>query len=60
MTLYEKIKSIYSQLTNEDFNILLGGTIIIQNDSDGKGVYISKWEHPTLAQPTKEQLEAIE
>ena len=60
MTLYEKIKSIYSQLTNEDFNILLGGTIIIQNDSDGKGDYIAKWEHPTLAQPTKEQLEAIE
>jgi hypothetical protein len=60
MTLYEKIKSIYPQLKTEDFNILLGGTIIIQNDSDGKGDYIAKWEHPTLAQPTKEQLEAIE
>ena len=60
MTLYEKIKSIYPQLKTEDFNILLGGTIIIQNDSDGKGDYIAKWEHPTLAQPTKEQLEVIE
>ena len=59
MTLYEKIKSIYPQLKTEDFNILLGGTIIIQNDSDGKGDYIAKWEHPTLAQPTKEQLDGI-
>ena len=26
------------------------------NDSDGKGDYIAKWEHPTLAKPTAEQL----
>jgi hypothetical protein len=53
MTLYEKIKAIYPQLTNADFGI--AGTIRLQND--GKGDYIAKWEHPTLAQPTKEQLD---
>ena len=52
MTLYEKIKAIYPQL--EDKNFL--DTIRLQNDSDGKGDYIAKWEHPTLARPTDEQL----
>jgi XkdW protein len=57
MTLVEKIKTIYPELTVEDFAF---GNITLQNDLDGKGDYIAKWEHPTLAQPTKEQLEAIE
>ena len=52
MTLYEKIKAIYPQLTDADFGIV--GTIRLQND--GKGDYIAKWEHPTLAKPTEEQL----
>jgi hypothetical protein len=56
--LYDKINSLYDSLVPEDFGPR--GTIILQNDSDGKGDYIAKWEHPTLAQPTKEQLEAIE
>ena len=55
MTLYEKIKTIYPELTNRDFFTV----ITLQNDSDGKGDYIAKWEHPTLAQPTKEQLDGI-
>jgi len=54
MNLYEKIKTIYPQLTDADFGIT--GTIRLQNDSDGKGDYIAKWEHPTLAKPTEEQL----
>jgi hypothetical protein len=53
MTLYNKIKEIYPSLTNEDFD---KGLIILQNDSDGKGDYIAKWEHPTLAKPTDEEL----
>jgi hypothetical protein len=57
MTLYEKIKAIYSELRIEDFGPL--GTIMIQNDSDGKGDYIAKWEHPTLQRPTDEQLAQI-
>ena len=58
MQLYDKIISLYPQLKVEDFGQTV--TIRLQNDSDGKGDYIAKWEHPTLAQPTKEQLEAIE
>ena len=52
MTLIEKIKSLYPQLEDKDFT----NTIRLQNDSDGKGDYIAKWEHPTLARPTEEQL----
>jgi hypothetical protein len=53
--MFEKLKTIYSELTIDDFHPL-HGTITIQNDSDGKGDYIAKWEHPTLAKPTAEQL----
>jgi hypothetical protein len=55
MTLYEKIKAIYPELTNSDFHFTTG-TIQLQNDSDGRGDYIAKWEHPTLAKPTEQQL----
>ena len=55
MTLYEKIKTLYSELTDKDFFTV----ITLQNDSDGQGDYIAKWEHPTLAQPTQEQLDGI-
>jgi hypothetical protein len=55
MTLYEKIVELYPQLTNKDFVPLIG-TIMLQNDSNGKGDYIAKWEHPTLAKPTDEEL----
>ena len=55
MTLYEKIITLYPSLKSEDFGGLFA-TITLQNDSDGKGDYIAKWEHPTLAKPTAEQL----
>jgi hypothetical protein len=54
MTLYEKIKSLYPQLEDKYFLTF----IRLQNDSDGKGDYIAKWDHPTLARPTDEQLGA--
>jgi len=54
--LYDKIKTIYSQLTDHDFMTV----ITLQNDSDGKGDYIAKWEHPTLARPTDEQLAGVQ
>jgi hypothetical protein len=54
--MYEKIIALYPKLTDEDFGPR--GTILLQNDSDGKGDYIAKWEHPTLAKPTDEQLGA--
>jgi len=52
MTLYEKIMALYPSLTIQDFLT----TIRLQNDSDGKGDYIAKWEHPTLPRPTAEEL----
>ena len=53
--LSQKIKFIYPELTDADFAPITG-TILLQNDSDGKGDYIAKWEHPTLPKPTEEQL----
>jgi hypothetical protein len=50
--MYEKIIALYPSLTPHDFMTV----IILQNDSDGKGDYIAKWEHSTLAKPTAEQL----
>jgi len=52
MTLYDKIMAIYPQLEQQDFLT----TIRLQNDSDGRGDYIAKWDHPTLTKPTQEQL----
>jgi len=52
MMLYEKIKTLYPELTDHDFMTV----ITLQNNSDGKGDFIAKWEHPTLARPTEEQL----
>ena len=51
MTLYEKIIALYPELTEDDFIT----TIILQNDSDGKGDYIAEWNH-TLPRPTDEEL----
>lgn len=50
--LYDKIKTIYPNLTDNDFFTV----IRLQNDSDGKGDYIAKWDHPTLPRPTDAQL----
>lgn len=56
MTLYDKIIAIYPELTFKDFFAPDGGTILLRDDSDGKGPYIAKWEHPTLPRPTDEEL----
>ena len=42
--------ALYAELKIEDFANL----ITVQDD--GKGDYIAKWEHPTLARPTDKQL----
>ena len=55
MSLYDKIKQIHPSLTDKDFMTV----ITLQNDSDGKGDYIAKWEHPTLARPTQTQLDGV-
>ena len=51
MTLFDKILALYPSLTQQDFTTV----ITLQNDSDGKGDYIAKWEH-SLPRPTEEQL----
>jgi len=56
MNLYEKIIAIYPELSDYDFR---DGDIMLQNDSDGNGDYIAKWEHPTLTKPTQEQLDGV-
>lgn len=55
MTLYNKIKTLYPELTDRDFLTV----ITLQNDSDGKGDYIAKWEHATLTRPTQTQLDGV-
>jgi hypothetical protein len=50
--LYEKIIALYPELTDTDFLTV----IRLQNDSDSNGDYIAEWNHPTLPQPTEEQL----
>ena len=52
MTLPEKIMALYPELTTQDFLTV----ITLQNDSDGRGDYIAKWNHPTLPKPTEEEL----
>ena len=58
MTLYEKIKQLKPELTDADF--LPEGTIVLQNDSDGKGDYIKEWSHPTVARPTTQELDGVQ
>lgn len=57
MGLYEKILKIYPGLSEKDF-LPSTGTILIQDDSDGRGQYIAKWDH-NYQQPTQEQLDQI-
>ena len=58
MTLVEKILKFYPELSIDDFNTI-EPTIVVQNDMDGRGDYIAKWEHPTLARPTQAQLDEV-
>jgi hypothetical protein len=44
MELWEKIIEAYPELNNEDFD-LRKGSILLQDDSDGVGAYIAKWEY---------------
>jgi hypothetical protein len=43
MSLWETIKEVYPELTSEDFDN--NGSILLQDDSDGVGAYIAKWEY---------------
>ena len=50
--MYDKIMALYPSLTTQDFLTV----ITLQNDSNGNGDYIAKWEHPVFPKPTEEQL----
>jgi len=41
MSLYDEIIAVYPTLTSKDFT----SKIILQDDSDGVGPYIAKWEY---------------
>jgi hypothetical protein len=43
-TLFEKIVEIYPELTDNNFHPVIG-CILLQDDSDGLGAYIAKWEY---------------
>ena len=65
MDLYGKIKQLYSSLTDDDFysyivlNHLHNANEIPNEKVKVGNDYIHSWNHPTLAQPTQAQLDAI-
>jgi hypothetical protein len=44
MDLLKEITKSYPELTMEDF-LPKSGSILLQDDSDGQGAYIAKWEY---------------
>jgi hypothetical protein len=43
MTIYETILAAYPELTEKDFGMV--GSIKLQDDADGEGVYIAEWNY---------------
>ena len=52
-----KIKKVHPSLSDGDLRN--DDYIVLQNNSDGRGDFIAKWKHPTLAKPTQSQLDAV-
>ena len=44
MELWEKIVEAYPEVADNNF-AMLGKEIVLQDDSDGVGAYIAKWEY---------------
>jgi len=44
MALYDDIVKVYPELAESD-EFTVNGSIALQNDSDGLGDYIAKWEY---------------
>ena len=55
MSLYDKLIVLYPELKDTP-EVFANGIIVLQNNSDDKGDFISKWKHPTLVKPFDEQL----
>jgi hypothetical protein len=58
MELWEKITTAYPETVDNNFAVF-GNQIMLQDDSDGVGAYIAKWEYSkpipdglTLGKPT--------
>ena len=58
-TLAERLKKLEPSLTDRDFSPPIDGTIILQDDSDGKGAYIASWNHPSITQPTDDAIKSV-
>ena len=57
ISLSEKIVAIYPDLKGVRFN---EGDIIVQNNSDGKGDFIAKWDVKGKSKPTEKQLKGVD
>jgi hypothetical protein len=49
--MWNEIIKIYPELTGEEMNLFNSKTVIVQDNSDGKGPFIAVWNHPTLPKP---------
>lgn len=58
MTLFDKIKAVYPELTEKDW-FGKDKTFTLRNDGDERGDYIESWTHPTLPMPTEKQLSDV-
>jgi hypothetical protein len=58
MTLYEKIRFLHPELKDSDFD-LISGVISLQDNSDGNGAFISKWQHPSIPMPNIDDLNGL-
>ena len=58
-TLIERLKKLQPSLVDKDFSPTVDGTIILQDDSNGKGAYIASWNHPTINRPTDDEIKAV-
>ena len=54
-----KIK-LYLEANSKTENELLNDNVVLQDNSDGAGVFIASWNVSGLVQPTEEQLNALE
>ena len=58
-SLHNKIK-LYLEANSKTENELLDDNVVLQDNSDGAGVFIASWNVSGLVEPTAEQLNALE
>jgi hypothetical protein len=45
MSLYDDLVAAYPELADKEDPKFWSNTIVLQDDSDGKGAFIAKWEY---------------